>query len=77
LPPSPPPQGTVASATSSTAGSDPVPLQTESPIGPDVAADHSIEEQAAPASSNSVISSSSTPAAESVADPAAPQESHV
>ena len=82
LPPSPPPQGTVASATSSTAGSDPVPLQIESPISPDVPADHSIEDhsaegQAAPASSSSDIASSSTPAAESVADPTAPQESHV
>ncbi|MGB5152724.1 MAG: twin-arginine translocase TatA/TatE family subunit, partial [Candidatus Sulfotelmatobacter sp.] len=74
LPPSPPPQGTVASATSSTAGSDPVPLQIESPISPDVPADHSIEDhsaegQAAPASSSSDIASSSTPAGESIADP--------
>ena len=71
LPPSPPPQGTVASVTSSPAASDQVPHQIESP------ADHPIEGQAPPASSNSDISASSTPAAESVADPKEPQESHV
>lgn len=77
LPPSPPPQGTVASVTSSPTTSDPIPRQLESPIGPDVHADHSIEDQGVPASSSSDISSSSTPAAESVADPKTPQESHV
>jgi len=77
LPPSPPPQGTVASVPSSPASSDPIPHQLESPIGPAVHADHSIEDQGAPASSNSDISSSLTPAAESVADPTAPEESHV
>jgi Sec-independent protein translocase protein TatA len=77
LPPSPPPQGTVASVSSNPAASDPVPQQLESPVSPDVQAGHSIEGQAAPASANPDIAAISTPAAESVADPAAPQESHV
>jgi sec-independent protein translocase protein TatB len=77
LPPSPPPQGTVASLTSSPVAVDPVPHQLESPVSPDVSAEHSIEDPGASASSSPDISSSSTPAAESVADPAAPQESHV
>jgi sec-independent protein translocase protein TatB len=82
LPPSSPPQGTVASVTSSLAAGDPVPQQLESPISPDVPADHSLEAQsteahATPAGSNPDITASSTPAAENVADPTAPQESHV
>jgi Sec-independent protein translocase protein TatA len=86
LPPSPPPQGTVA-VSSSQAANDPVPPQLESPVSSDVSADHSVEArgakdhgaeaQAAPASANPEIASSSTPPTESVADPAAPQESHV
>jgi sec-independent protein translocase protein TatB len=87
LPPSSPPQGTVASVNSSPAVVDPVPQQLESPVSSDVSADHSVEArgakdhgaeaQAAPASANPEIASSSTPPTESVADPAAPQESHV
>jgi Sec-independent protein translocase protein TatA len=77
LPPSPPPQGIVASVTSSPTASDPVPHQLESPIGPDVLAEHSIEDQAAPAGSSPDISSSSTPATERITDPKQPQESHV
>lgn len=78
LPPSPPPQGTVASLTSSpAAASDPVPHQLESPAGPDIPAEHPIEGQATPTSLSPEISSSSTPAAETVADPKQPQESHV
>ncbi len=87
LPPSPPPQGTVASVTPSLAADDPVPHQIESPASSDVRADHSIEgqaakdpgvqAQAAPAGSNPDIAASSTTAAGSIADSAAPQESHV
>ncbi|MGA9544905.1 MAG: twin-arginine translocase TatA/TatE family subunit [Candidatus Sulfotelmatobacter sp.] len=77
LPPSTPPQGTVASLTSSPATSDPVPPQPESPVSPGVLAKHSVEDQAASAGSNPDISSSSAPAAENVADPKTPQESHV
>jgi sec-independent protein translocase protein TatB len=77
LPPSPPPQGTVASLTSSPAASDPVPQQLEPPVSPDVQAGHSIEGQAAPAGSNPDITASSAPATESVIDPKTPQESHV
>jgi Sec-independent protein translocase protein TatA len=87
LPPSPVPQGTVASVTSSLAAGDPVPQQLESPASPDISAEHSIgdqaakgqpaEDQAAPAGSNPEIASTSTAATESVPDPAAPQESHV
>ncbi|MGA2375752.1 MAG: twin-arginine translocase TatA/TatE family subunit [Candidatus Sulfotelmatobacter sp.] len=86
LPPSPPPQGTVA-VPSGQAAIDPVPQQLESPVSPDIHADHSIEDQAtkdlgaeaqaAQASANPEIASSSTPATESVVDPGAPQESHV
>jgi Sec-independent protein translocase protein TatA len=77
LPPSPPPQGTVASLNSSPVAVDPVPHQLESPVSPDIPAEHSIKDPVASASSSPDISSSSTPAAKSVADPAAPQESHV
>ncbi|MGB6402630.1 MAG: twin-arginine translocase TatA/TatE family subunit [Candidatus Sulfotelmatobacter sp.] len=77
IPPSTPPQGTVASLTSSPAASDPVPHQLESPVSLDAPAEHSIEDQAASADANPDIASSSTPAAESVADPKTPQESHV
>jgi Sec-independent protein translocase protein TatA len=92
LPPSPPPQGTVASVTPSLVADDPVPHHIESPVSPDVHADHSVKDQAAKnqsaedqaakdqaalASANPDIAARSTPAAESVADPTAPQESHV
>ncbi len=45
LPPSPPPQGTVA-VSSSQAANDPVPPQLESPVSSDVSADHSVEARA-------------------------------
>jgi sec-independent protein translocase protein TatB len=77
LPPSPPPQGTVASVALSPAASEAVPHQLEAPISPNVSAEHSVEEQAAVPSPNPDIASSPAQAAESVADPAAPQESHV
>jgi sec-independent protein translocase protein TatB len=87
LPPSPPPQGTVASVTSSLAASEPVPQQLESPAIPEADADHSIGEEAAKvqpaedltalASASPDTAASSSRATESVADPAAPQESHV
>lgn len=82
LPPSLPPQGTVTSLTSSPAAGDPAPQQLGSPVSPDVPADHSIggqgmENQVAPVSPNPDTASSSTPAAEGVVDPTAPQESHV
>ncbi|MGA9756724.1 MAG: twin-arginine translocase TatA/TatE family subunit, partial [Candidatus Sulfotelmatobacter sp.] len=77
LPPSTPPQGTVASLTSNPAASEPVPQQLEPCLSPDVPAAGSTEGQAASATLNPDISSSSTPAAEDVADPTTPQESHV
>jgi len=77
-----PPQGTVASVTSSAAASEPVAQQVASPVSPDISAEHSIEDQAAkdqaaPAGSNPDTSASSTQATGSVIDPKAPQESHV
>jgi sec-independent protein translocase protein TatB len=73
LPPSPPPQGTVASLNPSLAASDPVPHQLESP-----SLDTSTAE-AASVASDAGASSSSTPQAETVAAPSAStsQESHV
>lgn len=81
LSPNPAPLGTVPSVSSSPAASDPVPPQLESPVSTDVPPGHSVDEgtehQTAPAVSNPDISASSTSTAESVADPTAPQESHV
>jgi sec-independent protein translocase protein TatB len=77
LPPSPPPQGTVASLNSNSAVSDAVPHPLESPVNPDTPTEHSVEDPVALATSNPDTSLNSAPAAESVADPAAPQESHV
>ncbi|MGA8213556.1 MAG: twin-arginine translocase TatA/TatE family subunit [Candidatus Sulfotelmatobacter sp.] len=77
LPPSPPPQGIVASTDPIPAASDPVPLQLESPVSVDSPADQVISDQATSANSNPAASSSST-AADAVAE-ATPtsQESHV
>jgi sec-independent protein translocase protein TatB len=84
LPPSPPPQGTVASLTPSAVAVDPVPLQLQSPIDAHTATDQTASADAnlatVPSSTPSVSTpSSSTPSAEAVADPnASPaQESHV
>jgi sec-independent protein translocase protein TatB len=78
LPPSPPPQGTVASLNSSPAASDPIPHQLESPISVDMPADPTKLDQAAPPDSNLAESSSSTAPSEAIAEPTpASQESHV
>jgi sec-independent protein translocase protein TatB len=77
LPPSPPPQGAVASSNVSTAASDPVPHQLESQVSPDIPAD--IPADPAPSADSTVAASSNaTPAAEAIAEPTpASQESHV
>jgi len=88
LPPSPPPQGTVASLSQSSGPSDPAPHQLESPIRVDAPAnqtaldqttlDQTTLDQAAPAESNLAESSSSTAPSEAIAEPTpASQESHV
>jgi sec-independent protein translocase protein TatB len=70
LPPSPPPEGTVASLNTSAAAADPLPHQPESSVSRD-----------APAAldDSSPATSTSTPIAEAVAEPNASttQESHV
>lgn len=73
LPPSQPPQGTVASLNPNPAASDPVPQQLELPVSATPTA------EAVSAGSNLATSSSSTPPAEAVAEPSAStsQESHV
>jgi len=78
LPPSPPPQGIVASTDPSPAASDPVPLQLESPVSLDNP-DQVISDQPTSADSNPATSSSATAPGEAVAEPSAPtsQESHV
>jgi sec-independent protein translocase protein TatB len=84
LPPSPPPQGTVASLNANTAGGDAAPPQLDSPFNPDtpsdgVIADQAISDQATPVDSSAAVSPSSTAPAEPVAEPTPPtsQESHV
>jgi sec-independent protein translocase protein TatB len=73
LPPSPPPQGTVASMSSDSAAVDPVPHQLASSASVDIPAD-----QTAAAGSNPPVSSGSTSSAEAVSEPApTSQESHV
>jgi sec-independent protein translocase protein TatB len=83
LPPSPPPQGTVASLNSNTASSDPVPHQLEPPVSLDTPAGQVVSGEATSAESNPAASPSSTVPAEAVAEPVAEpiastsQESHV
>jgi sec-independent protein translocase protein TatB len=87
LPPSPPPQGTVASVNPSPAASDPTPHQLEAPIGLDpsenILSDHassekSLSDQSTPADLTPAVSSSSTAPAETVVEGTpASQESHV
>jgi sec-independent protein translocase protein TatB len=79
LPPSPPPQGTVASANSSPAESDTVPYQLEPPISLNTPAGEVIADEATSADSNPDASADSTAPAEAVAEPSAStsQESHV
>jgi sec-independent protein translocase protein TatB len=74
LPPSPPPQGTVASLNSSPAASDTLTREVESPRSADTPTD-----EAVPADSKPAASPSSTVPAEAVAEPSAStsQESHV
>jgi sec-independent protein translocase protein TatB len=73
-PPTPPPEGTVASLNSNPAASDPVPPQLESPVSLNPSADAVTTAEANPAASSSVTS-----ATEAIAEPsaAASQESHV
>jgi sec-independent protein translocase protein TatB len=73
LPPSPPPQGTVASLNPSPVTSDPAAIEHESPVGP------ATPTPEASADSNLAPSASATAMADAVADPGAPasQESHV
>jgi sec-independent protein translocase protein TatB len=77
LPPSPPPQGTVASANSSPAESDTVPHQLEVPLSLDTPA--VVADEANSVDSNPDASPDSTDTAEAVAEPSAStsQESHV
>jgi sec-independent protein translocase protein TatB len=77
LPPSPPPQGTVASVNSSQAASDAVPHQLEAPLSLDTPA--VIADKATSADLHPDASSGSTAPAEAVAEPSAStsQESHV
>jgi sec-independent protein translocase protein TatB len=79
LPPSPPPQGTVASVNANSAASDPVAQQLESPVSPHPSTDQVISDQAASADLNPAASPSSTAPAEAIAEPSASasQESHV
>jgi len=74
LPPSPPPQGTVASLNSTAATSDAIPHPPESSLNADTS-----EAQARPTDSNPAASPSSTVPAKAVAEPSAStsQESHV
>jgi sec-independent protein translocase protein TatB len=80
LPPSPAPQGTVASMNPTPPASDPVPHQLESPVSLDTST-----AEAAPAESNPATLSSSTasagteaePSAEADASASSSQESHV
>ncbi len=68
LPPILPPEGTVASLSSNTASSDPVPHQLESPVIPET-----------PAEANPAASSTANTSTEAIAEPSAAtsQESHV
>jgi sec-independent protein translocase protein TatB len=79
LPPSPPPQGTVASLNSNAAASDAVPHELESPVSLNTPAGQVISDEATPADSNPAASPSSTATAEAVAEPSAStsQASHV
>jgi sec-independent protein translocase protein TatB len=84
LPPSPPPQGTVASLNASPAVNAPVQHQLEAPVPMATAVDEGASAGSDPATSSPVMSSPaasaiSTPSAEAVAEPspAASQESHV
>lgn len=74
LPPSPAPQGTVASLGSRPAASDPVPHQLESAVGLDTPTP-----QTAPADSNPAASLNSMPSVEAVVPPSVStaQEPHV
>ncbi len=79
LPPSPPPEGTVASLNSNAAASDAVPHELESPVNLNTPAGQIISDEAKPADSNPAVPPSSTAPAEAVAEPIASssQESHV
>jgi sec-independent protein translocase protein TatB len=83
LPPSPPPEGTVASLNSNAAASDALPHELEPPASLNTPAGQVISEEATPADSNPAASQSSTVLAEAVAEPVAEpsastsQESHV
>jgi sec-independent protein translocase protein TatB len=84
LPPSPPPQGTVASLNSNPPTSDTLPQQLEPPVSADTptdlaASDQTTPYQATPAESNPVASPSATAPADAVVEPGAAtsQESHV
>jgi sec-independent protein translocase protein TatB len=74
LPPSPPPQGTVASLSSNSAAQQPEPLQLESSVNLASSA-----AEAAPSDSNPAPPSSTTPEVDAVAEPSpvTSQESHV
>jgi Sec-independent protein translocase protein TatA len=78
LPPSPPPQGTVASLNSNTTGST-VPGEIEAPISVDTPALQSVSDQAASADLDPAASASSTVPDDTVVEATAPpsQESHV
>ncbi len=74
IPPSPPPQGTVASLSLNTTTSDPAPLQPEAPLNSDTPV-----AQATPPETTPVTSLNSTAPADAVVEPIAStsQESHV
>jgi len=79
LPPSPPPQGTVASLNANLVARDTGPRQLEPPVSLNTAEGRVISEPATSADSNPAASPSSTTPAEAVAEPSAStsQESHV
>jgi sec-independent protein translocase protein TatB len=79
LPPSPPPQGAVASVNSNPAANEPEPLQLESPVTLATPTDLTASASSDPGASSPATESISAPPAEAVAEPSLPasQESHV
>jgi sec-independent protein translocase protein TatB len=79
LPPSPPPQGTVASLNSGPAASDTVPGQIDPLVSLDTPTGQVLSDPATSADSNLVASPSSTAPPEAAAEPrpSTSQESHV
>jgi sec-independent protein translocase protein TatB len=79
LPPSPPPQGTVASLNSNSAASDPVPHQLESANSPDTSTCLAAPPLVTPADSDPTASLNSAPSVDAVVESSVStaQEPHV